>query len=142
VYDKTKPILTKSGKPKLGKDGKPMYQQLKNKEGILQYETVTKATTSAMGMGFTAEEQQAFMANYIATNLPYEGVNAANIGGAAKNIYDAIVEVNKNNFEATPSFQSVAPIITKIIGSGNSEVAATILKGYQDNIAVMLLNVI
>lgn len=133
VYDKTKPILTKSGKQKLDKDGNPMYQQLKNAEGILQYETSTKTRTSTEGMGFTDEEQKAFMANYLATNMPgMEG--GEDIGGAAKNIYDAIVEVNRNNFEPIPTFQSVAGTIAEIIGSGNSEVATTLIQKYQDKI--------
>lgn len=131
VYDKTKPILTKSGKPKLDKNGNPMYQQLVNKEGILQYETRTKSLTTEEGMGFTAEEQKAFMAQYLAENMPE--LQAEDLGGAAKNIYDAIVEVNTNNFEAVPAFQSIASKIAEIIGTGNSDVAKTLIQKYQDD---------
>jgi hypothetical protein len=132
VYDKSKPILTKSGKPKLDKNGKPMYQQLKNKEGILQYEPVTKSKTFTTGEGFTAEEQQAFMANYLATNMP--SLDPKIIGGAAKNVYDALAEVSRNNYDTVPSFQALSPTIAKIIGAGNSEVAKTLIQKYQDDI--------
>lgn len=144
IFDKTKPVLGKNGKPKkdskgniiyqqkLDKDGNPMFKQLKNKEGVLQYEAITSTKTTTPGEGFTAEEQQAFMANYIATNYPSEQWNLDTIGGAAKNIYDAIAEVNRNNYENVPTFQEIAPLITQIIGTGNSQVASELLQKYVD----------
>jgi len=144
IYDKKKPVLTKSGKPKkdakgniiyqqkLDKDGKPMFEQLKNKDGILQYKAITTTKEEVAGEGFTAEEQQAFMASYIAANFPQGNWDTETVGGAAKNIYDAIVEVNRNNYEKPPSFQEMAPLITQIIGTGNSEVASGILQKYVD----------
>lgn len=144
IFDKTKPVLGKNGKPKkdskgniiyqqkLDKDGNPMFKQLKNKEGVLQYEAITSTKTATPGEGFTAEEQQAFMANYIATNYPSEQWNLDTIGGAAKNIYDAIAEVNRNNYENVPTFQEIAPLITQIIGTGNSQVASELLQKYVD----------
>lgn len=149
VYDKTKPVLTKSGKPKkdskgniiyqqkIDKFGNPVFNSVKvNAEGVKQYKTVTrpsgKASTMTFGEGFTPEEQQAFMANYIATNYPSEQWNLDTIGGAAKNIYDAIAEVNRNNYENVPTFQEMAPLITQIIGTGNSQVASELLQKYVD----------
>lgn len=151
VYDKTKPVLTKSGKPKKDSKGNPVYQQKIDKfgnpvfnkiavdsNGIKRYETITrpsgKASTLTPGEGFTAEEQQAFMAEYIATNYPREDWDLETIGGAAKNIYDAMVEVNKNNFEKPLSFQEAASTITQIIGTGNPQVANELIQKYVDGV--------
>lgn len=124
VYD------SKTGKQKIGKNGKPMFKPLYNAEGVKQYETVTTTDSSAIGEGFTPEEEKAFMANYIATNFPGKNWNAGEIGGAAKTIYDAIVQTNANNFEKTPTFQEVAPIITRIMGTGNEQVATELMQQY------------
>lgn len=128
VYDKTKPVLGKNGKPKKDAQGNIVYQQLKNKEGILQYKAVTTTQTTVPGEGFTPEEQTEFIANYIAANYPEKQWNLDTVGGAAKNVYDAIVESKRNNLEKVPTFQEAAPLITKIIGTGNSQVASELLQ--------------
>lgn len=56
------------------------------------------------------------------------------IGGAAKTIYDAMVQVSNNNFEKPPTFEEAAPAITKIIGTGNAQVATQLIEQYQSNI--------
>lgn len=150
AYNKKKPIftknpvLTKNGKPKkdakgniiyqqkLDKDGNPMFEQLRNADGTLKYKKVTTTKEVTEGMGFTAEEQQAFMAEYIAANFPGDW-DTKYIGGAAKNVYDAISEINRNNLEDVPTFQAMSPFILKMIGTGNSEVANTIFKKYVDD---------
>ena len=128
VYD------SKTGKQKIGKNGKPKFQPLLNAEGVKQYEPVTTSETMIAGEGFTPEEQTQFMANYIATNFPTKQWNMEKIGGAAKTIYDAMVQVSNNNFEKPPTFEEAAPAITKIIGTGNAQVATQLIEQYQSNI--------
>lgn len=125
VYD------SKTGKQKIGKDGKPKFKQLVNAEGVKQFEPVTTSQTMISGEGFTPEEQQEFMANYIATNYPVKNWNMETIGGAAKTIYDAMVQAKTNNFEKPPTFEEAAPTITKIIGTGNAQVATQLIEQYQ-----------
>lgn len=127
VYD------SKTGKQKKDKNGKPMFKPLVNAEGVKQYEPVTTSESMVKGYGFTAEEQKQFMANYIATNFPVKNWNVNEIGGAAKTIYDAIVQTSLNNYEKAPTFEEAAPVITKIIGTGNAEVAAQIMAQFQAN---------
>jgi len=124
---------SKTGKQKKDKDGKPKFKQLVNAEGVKQYEPVTTSDTMIAGEGFTAEEQQQFMANYLAVNFPTKQWNMDKIGGAAKTIYDAMVQVSNNNLQEPPTFEEAAPIITKIIGTGNSQVASQLLGQYQSD---------
>lgn len=146
VYDKKKPVLTKSGKPKKDSKGNPLYEQKIDKygnpvfnkiavdaSGRRRYTTINKPTTQTPGEGFTEEEQQAFIAEYIATNYPREDWNLETIGGAAKSIYDALAEVKRNNFETVPSFQEAASTITEIIGAGNSQTSSALIQKYIDN---------
>lgn len=125
---------SKTGKQKKDKNGKPMFKPLVNAEGVKQYEPVTSSDTVIKGEGFTAEEQKQFMANYIAVNFPTKDWNMGKIGGAAKTIYDAMVQVSNNNFEKPLTFEEAAPIISKIIGTGNSEVATQLIEQYQSNV--------
>lgn len=131
VYD------SKTGKQKKDKNGKPKFKPLVNAEGVKQYEPVTTSETMIAGEGFTEEEQTQFMANYLAVNFPTKQWNMEKIGGAAKTIYDAMVQVSNNNFEKPPTFEEAAPIITKIIGTGNSQVASQLLEEYQSNVRSM-----
>jgi len=128
VYD------SKTGKQKIGKDGKPQFKPLLNAEGVKQYEPVTTSESMLAGEGFTPAEQKQFMANYIATNFPSKKWNVEQIGGAAKNIYDAMVQINTNNFEKPPTFTEAAPFITRIMGTGNSEVAKQLIEEYQSKV--------
>lgn len=128
VYD------SKTGKQKIGKNGKPVFKQLVNAEGVKQYEPVTTSESLVAGEGFTAEEQKQFMANYIATNFPSKKWNVNEIGGAAKSIYDAMVQIHNNNFDEPPSFEDAAPFITRIMGTGNSEVANQLIGEYQTKV--------
>lgn len=131
VYD------SKTGKQKKDKNGKPKFKPLVNAEGVKQYEAETTSETMIAGEGFTEEEQTQFMANYLAVNFPTKQWNMEKIGGAAKTIYDAMVQVSNNNFEKPPTFEEAAPIITKIIGTGNSQVASQLLGEYQSNVRSM-----
>lgn len=135
VPDKSKPILDpKTKQPKLDKDGKPMYQQLKNKDGILQYEPVTTTTTKSTGEGFTADEQQQFLAEYLVTNFPDQEFDVETLGGAAKAIYNDIIATHKNNFDETPTLDKVMPVIKSVIGNADANVAKAALDKYKEDI--------
>jgi hypothetical protein len=152
VYDKSKPIFTKdpvlgkNGKPKKDKNGKiiyqqkvdkngnPVFEQKKNKAGILQYETIYEATTTEKGEGFTAGEQEQFLADFLKTNFPNANFTAENIGGAAKSIYDELVAVHRNNYSAIPGFDKLSGTILNMIGSADENVAAEILRKYKDDV--------
>jgi hypothetical protein len=146
IYDKTKPVLTKAGKPKkdakgniiyqqkVDKNGNPVFEQKKNKAGILQYETIYEATTTEKGEGFTAGEQEQFLADFLKTNFPNANFTAENIGGAAKSIYDELVAVHRNNYSAIPSFDKLSGTILNMVGSADENVAAEILRKYKDDV--------
>lgn len=111
-------------------------KQVKNAAGVLQYKPITYATTPTPGEGFTPEEQSQWMASYISTNFPSKQWNTGEIGGAAKVLYDGLVQTAQANYEKAPTFEEAAPIITKIIGTGNAQVAqqltAQYLQSYRD----------
>ena len=141
VPDKTKPIIDpKTKKPKLDKDGKPMYQQLKNKEGILQYEAATTTTTKSTGLGFTQDEQQQFLAEYLVTNFPDQEFDVETLGGAAKAIYNDIIATHKNNFDETPTLDKVMPVIKSVIGNADANVAKAALDKYKEDIRTKTAN--
>jgi hypothetical protein len=129
-----KPVFdSKTGKQKIGKNGKPVFKPLVSDAGVNQFEPITTSESMAAGEGFTQEEQTQFMANYLATNFPTKAWNMEKIGGAAKTIYDAMVQVSQNNFEEPPTFESAASTITKIIGAGNGQVATQLIDQYRSN---------
>jgi hypothetical protein len=128
VYD------SKTGKQKIGKDGKPMFEPLYNAEGVRQYEPTTGTLTKTPGEGFTDEEQKAFMANYLVNNYPLANWNVEQIGGTAKVLYDSIVKLSQDNYEKVPTFEEASPIITRILGTGNQQVAEQLLQQYAASI--------
>ncbi len=146
IYDKSKPVLTKNGNPKkdakgnivyqqkVDKDGNPVFQQKKNKAGVLQYESVYTATTTTAAEGFTAGEQEQFLADFLKANFPESDFNAENIGGAAKAIYDDLVNVHNNNYSEVPSFNKLGTVIKNAIGSADENVAAEIIRQYKDDV--------
>ena len=146
VYDKTKPVLTKNGKPKkdakgniiyqqkVDKNGNPVFEQAKDKSGILQYKTVYTGTTTQASEGFTAGEQEQFLADFLKANFPQADFNAEEIGGAAKSIFDELASVHKNNYSAVPGFDKLSGTILNMIGSADENVAAEILRKYKDDV--------
>ncbi len=146
IYDKSKPVLTKSGKvkkdaknntvyqQKLDKDGKPMFEQLKNKEGVLQYKAVTTSTTETAGEGFTEAEQQEWLADFMVNNYPDAKFNAESIGGAAKIVYNELVKTDRENYRKVRPFAELAPIIKQVLGSGNAQVGAEVMAQYQASV--------
>ena len=113
--------------PKTGK-------QTTNKEGVLQYETINTGTTTTSGEGFTAEEQQSFLANYISQNFPDVAINGEELGGVAKTLYDAIADAHASNFDTVPDLTEVAPLIKDAIGASNANQSAEMLKQYRNDI--------
>lgn len=113
--------------PKTGK-------QAVNKSGQLQYETINTGTTTTSGEGFTAEEQQAFLADYISKNFPDVTLSGKELGGAAKVLYDSIAEAHSKNFDTVPDLSTVAPIIKDAIGASNANQSAEMLTQYRNGI--------
>ena len=52
------------------------------------------------------------------------------IGGAAKVLYDGLVQTAQANYEKAPTFEEAAPVITKIMGTGNAQVAQQLTAQY------------
>jgi len=146
VYDKTKPVLGKNGKPKkdkkgniiyqqkVDKKGNPVFVQAKNPAGQLQYKTVYKSKTVNEGEGFTDVEQQQLLADFLKANFPEGDFNAEEIGGAAKSIYDELVAVNRNNYTEVPGFDKLSEVILNTIGSADANVAAEMIRKYKDDV--------
>jgi len=113
--------------PKTGK-------QTTNKEGVLQYETINTGTTTTSGEGFTAEEQQSYLANYISQNFPDVALSGKELGGVAKNLYDAIADAHASNYDTVPDLAALAPIIKNVIGASNANQSAEMLTQYRNGI--------
>ena len=63
--------------PKTGK-------QKRDKSGVLQYKPIVKQKTISAGEGFTAEEQNQFLADYVSKNFNITGMDPQTLGGASK----------------------------------------------------------
>lgn len=105
--------------PKTGK-------QLRDAEGILQYEATNDTKSMTPGQGFTQDEQSQFLATYLADQFPDLGT-PEQIGGAAKTIYDDIAATYKNNYQTAPDMKTIAPILQQVIGSADANTAKAIL---------------
>lgn len=103
-----------------------------NKRAELEAATTTTTTTTSgagtgavtskqkvltSGQGFTAQEQQQFMADYLAKNFNVKGVEG--LGGRVRSLYLDITNAYKANNQPVPAFQSIAPVIKDIIGTGD-----------------------
>jgi hypothetical protein len=144
VYDKTKPIIDpKTKKPKLDSKGNPMYQQ-KSVNGVFQWEPVTKQTSITSGEGFTAEEQDRFLAEYLMQNFPDADFDTQTVGGAARSVYDEIVSLHKNNFQDVPKFTDVTGTIKGVLSSSDAAISKEVLDQYarklRDNIATKYMS--
>lgn len=119
-----------SFEPVLDKNGK----QVKNKSGELQYKPVTKMKSTSTGEGFTTEEQQQFLANYLVANNPNAQWDVAKLGGAAKTVYDDIIQFHNNNYTEIPSLDQIAPIITQVLGTTDAAVSQEVIKKYKESV--------
>ena len=80
--------------------------------------TSGKSTTTRSGLGFTAEEQTNFLANY----LEKRGVQITEeTGGAAKTFLDELRNTYKNNGLSEPAFDKLANTVKDLIGTGDPE---------------------
>lgn len=143
VYDKSKPVLTASGKPKkdakgkiiyqqkVDKDGKPVFEIKKDASGQPVYKTTTTSTTKTGGEGWTESEQQNWLADFMVTNYPDAKFNPEEIGGAAKVIYNELIRTHKDNFDTVPTFAELAPVIKDVLKTGDAKVGTEILSQYQ-----------
>jgi hypothetical protein len=105
-----------------------------NQSGQLQYETTTTGTSTSQGEGFTTEEQKQFLSTFLAQNYPGVDFSEGDVGGAAKSIYDAVVELHKANYTTPPAFASVSGLITQIIGSADEKVQTELFNQYSSDV--------
>lgn len=89
---------------------------------------VTTSITRSMGEGFTEQEQQQFLANYLVKN--FDVATSENLGGQAKGLYDQIVGVHRNNLLAEPDLPAVANVIKDVLRSSDDTVATQKLNDY------------
>ena len=137
VYDqKSKPVMDKAtGQQKKDKFGNLVFSKIsENQSGQLQYKTKSTGTATSQGEGFTTEEQKQFLSTFLAQNYPGTDFSEGDVGGAAKSIYDAVVELHKANYSTPPKFASVSGLITKIIGSADEKVQTELFNQYSSDI--------
>jgi hypothetical protein len=80
--------------------------------------TTGKSTTTRSGLGFTAEEQTNFLANY----LMKRGVEVTpETGGAVKTFIDEMRNTYKDNNLVEPEFNTLANKALALIGTGDPE---------------------
>lgn len=132
-YDtKSKPVIDKAtGKQKIDKGGQKVYSKiLKNDKGQYLTKTISTGQSKAMGEGFTQEEQTQFLADFLVNNFPDAKFNVEDIGGTAKSIYDTIAAYHASNYEATPDFASVSPLIKDILSHPDQKVQEEMFNQY------------
>lgn len=89
---------------------------------------VTSSLTTTLGEGFTEQEQQQFLANYLVKN--FDVATKENLGGQAKSLYDQIVGVHRNNLLSEPDLPTVANTIKDVLSSADDKVATQKLNDY------------
>jgi hypothetical protein len=137
VYDKSsKPVMDKAtGQQKKDKFGNLVFSKIAvNQSGQKQYETVSTGRSVSEGEGFTADEQKQFLATFLSENYPTADFNVDDIGGAAKSIYDAIIETHKANYTTPPPFSAVSGLITQMIGAADDKVQTELFNQYTADI--------
>jgi len=75
-----------------------------------------------VGEGFTESEQAAFLNRYLVKNLK---VDATNLGGDTKRIYDDIRGIYRDNMLPEPEFSQVAGVVRDLIGTADANVYNT-----------------
>ena len=137
VYDKkSSPVIDKAtGQQKKDKFGNLVFSKIAvNQSGQKQYETVSTGRSVSEGEGFTADEQKQFLASFLAENYPGTDFSKGDVGGAAKSIYDAVVELHKDNYVTPPTFDAVSGLISQVIGSADEKVQTELLNQYYSDI--------
>jgi hypothetical protein len=137
VYDKkSKPVMDpKTKKQKIDRFGSPVFaKQMKNAEGVLQYQTINRTATTTTGEGFNPEEQQQFLADFLVNNFPDANFNAENLGGAAKTLYDGITAFHKANYTTAPDLVAFSPVLKNVLSSANANAANEYLNQYKNTV--------
>jgi hypothetical protein len=137
IYDKkSKPVIDpKTKQQKVDKFGtlvysKPAYDQ----SGKKRYTSIVTGTSTAQGEGFTKEEQQQFLADFLVDNNPDATWNVDNLGGAAKTLYDGIVAFHKSNYTKAPDLATLSPLIKDVLSSADSNAANEYLTQYKSTV--------
>jgi hypothetical protein len=137
VYDKkSSPVMDKAtGQQKKDKFGNLVFSKIAvNQSGQKQYTTVSTGVTTSEAEGFTPEEQKQFLATFLSENYPTADFSRGDVGGAAKTIYDSIVELHKANFTTPPTFAAVSDLVSDVIGTPDEKVQTELLNQYYSDI--------
>jgi len=137
VYDKKSKIVVDSatGKQKIDKFGNPVYSKIAlDQSGQKRYTTITKGVTTSAGEGFTAEEQQQFLADFLVANNPNVNWTVENLGGAAKSLYDSINTFHKSNYTKTPDLVELSSVIKDVLSNPDEQAAAEVIAQYQTGV--------
>jgi hypothetical protein len=137
IYDKkSKPVMDKAtGEQKKDKFGNLVFSKISvNESGQKQYKPTTTGISTAEGEGFTTEEQKQFLATFLSENYPATDFSKGDVGGSAKSIYDAVVELHRDNYVTPPSFAAVSGLISQVIGSADEKVQTELLNQYYSDI--------
>lgn len=137
IYDKkSKAVIDpKTKKQKIDRFGNPEYSKIaKDANGVYRYETVIKGTSKSEGEGFTKEEQQQFLADFLVANNPDATWNVENLGGAAKSLYDGISAFHKSNYTKAPDLVTLSPLIKDVLSSADANAATEYLTQYKNTV--------
>jgi hypothetical protein len=137
IYDKkSKPVMDKkTGEQKKDKFGNLVYSSIaKDKSGKYRYETVITGSSISKAEGFTGEEQKQFLTTFLKENYPTAQFNVEDVGGAAKILYDSIVELHKANYSKPPAFSEVSGLIKDMIGTPDEKVQTELYTQYSNDI--------
>jgi hypothetical protein len=131
-YDtKSKPVIDKAtGKQKIDEVGQKVFAKKLYKDKVPLVNTKSTGVSTTMGQGFTAEEQTQFLADFLVKNYPDTKFNVEDIGGTAKTIFDTIASYHKGNYEDTPDFATVAPLIKNILSHPDDKVQEEMFNQY------------
>jgi hypothetical protein len=137
VYDKkSKPVIdSKTKKQKVDKFGNLVFSKIAlDQSGQKRYTSVVTGKTTSSGEGFTAEEQQQFLADFLVANNPNTEWKVDNLGGAAKTLYDTIASFHKANYTKVPDLATLSPLINNVLSSTDPKVATEYIAQYQNTI--------
>jgi hypothetical protein len=137
IYDKkSSPVIdSKTGKQKVDKFGNAQYSKIAlDQSGQKRYTAITRGVTTSAGEGFTGEEQQQFLADFLVANNPNVNWSVENLGGAAKSLYDNIDAFHKSNYTKTPDLVALSSVIKDVLSNPDQEAAAEVIAQYQTGV--------
>jgi hypothetical protein len=137
IYDKkSSPVIdSATGKQKVDKFGNAQYSKIAvDQSGQKRYTAITKGVTTSSGEGFTGEEQQQFLADFLVANNPNVNWSVENLGGAAKSLYDSINAFHKSNYTKTPDLVALSSVITDVLSNPDEQAAGEVIAQYQTGV--------